>query len=307
MGTNSSPFTSRESPTYVGWRAELLAKLALSRLPHVAISEQPSPAVFDFSVTTEDNLVFFVEVKAFSSMRKRIREVQTISQLPWRIPNGLLERSHSEHRPVVLFLFDVDTEHGRYLRLDTLEIRANRTGIQTVRLPVENTINSESLLRMLEELRCSEKALRVNDNMKRITGEITAMIDQSLRQELSRERKKTLKAKLAGVRAEIGRLGAKRPVWPRVKKPLSFAGPAPKSASGASWTKGDRAHALLIEALKSAARPMTIRELTRAILRRGWKMPDKDPSKTVDVALRTSTKDFRQTAPGIFELVRKER
>jgi hypothetical protein len=49
---------------------------------------------------------------------------------------------------------------------------------------------------------------------------------------------------------------------------------------------------------------MTIKELTKVILRKGWKTERNDPSKTVDAALRNNPEDFRRTAPSTFELIR---
>jgi hypothetical protein len=49
---------------------------------------------------------------------------------------------------------------------------------------------------------------------------------------------------------------------------------------------------------------MTIKELTKAILRKGWKTARKYPTKTVDAALRNNPQEFRRTAPSTFELNR---
>jgi hypothetical protein len=68
--------------------------------------------------------------------------------------------------------------------------------------------------------------------------------------------------------------------------------------------QSNSARGLIIQTLKHAKRPMTVKELTKVVLRKGWKTERKDPSRTVDAALRKNPKYFRHTAPGTFELIR---
>jgi HD superfamily phosphohydrolase len=155
MCAKAKSISDRNSPNYIGWRGELLAKLALSRLSNLTITEQPREGRFDFSVMTNDDFDFLIEVKAFSSMRQQIRDIETFELLRWQLPTVFLQKAKSMRCPVVLFLFDADTEHGRFLRVDNLELRSASARFQSVRFPRENTITKESLERMLRDLRSS--------------------------------------------------------------------------------------------------------------------------------------------------------
>ena len=138
--------------SYLGWRTELLANLALSRLQGITVTEQPLNGQFDFSVMTSTGFSFLLEVKGLSSMREKIRDIGTIPELRWRVQTKVLKRAKTMRCPVVLFLFDADTEHGRYLRIDNLRLVAAAVQTQSVRFPLQNAINTEGLHRMLREL-----------------------------------------------------------------------------------------------------------------------------------------------------------
>jgi hypothetical protein len=62
---------------------------------------------------------------------------------------------------------------------------------------------------------------------------------------------------------------------------------------------------MMVEAMSKERRPMTIAELTRILLRKGFKSTRKEPYKTVDVTLRSNPALFRKIAPGAFELIRR--
>jgi hypothetical protein len=147
------------------------------------------------------------------------------------------------------------------------------------------------------------------EGMRKLTKEISAVIERNLRAEILHERKTMLETELAKVRAELGQLGqtraatAKR-VIRRARKPARVARKATRTAPSGRRLPGNSAHSLIIQALKRAKRPMTIKELTKVILRKGWKTERKEPSKTVDAALRNNPEDFRRTAPSTFELIR---
>jgi hypothetical protein len=146
------------------------------------------------------------------------------------------------------------------------------------------------------------------EGMRKLTKEIGAVIERNLRAEILHERKVMLETELAKVRAELGQLGQPRNV--AVRRPILRARkPAVKRATRKPGPSGRRiqsnsAHSLIIQVLKRAKRPMTIKELTKTILRKGWKTERKEPTKTVDVALRNNPEDFRRTAPSTFELIR---
>jgi hypothetical protein len=152
----TSVVVKTQGPDYLDWRGELLGELALVRHPDLAIHKRtsgPPPELpYDFLVTTTDGLCFYVEIKAFSSMRLGIEDQESIPELLWSVDADLVRRARESRNPVVLFLFDADGEHGRYLRLDTLPAPAPNARQVMLRFPVERTISSESLERLVAEL-----------------------------------------------------------------------------------------------------------------------------------------------------------
>ena len=144
----------------------------------------------------------------------------------------------------------------------------------------------------------------MDERVNRITAEIAEVVERNLRRELLREREAMLRSELEAVRAELGRIGAGLPIHRPVRKPVFASQPQPKLPAGSRPMRGDSARALIIGTLKHSRRPMTIKELTKAILRRGWKTTRKYPTKTVDAALRKNPQEFRRTAPSTFELNR---
>ncbi len=144
----------------------------------------------------------------------------------------------------------------------------------------------------------------MDNRVNRITAEIAAVVERNLRRELLREREAMLRSELEAVRAELGRIGAGRPIHRAARKPVLGSHPQPKLPGSSRPMRGASARALITRTLKHSRRPMTIKELTKAILRKGWKTTRKYPSKTVDAALRNNPRDFRRTAPSTFELNR---
>jgi uncharacterized small protein (DUF1192 family) len=147
------------------------------------------------------------------------------------------------------------------------------------------------------------------EGVKKLTREISAVIELNLRAEIVHERKAMLEAELARVRAELGQLGQPRQVAAR--RPARLAGKAAslkltasKLSSGGRRVQSDSARGLIIQTLEHAKHPMTIKELTKVILGKGWKTERKNPSKAVDAALRNNPDEFRRTAPSTFELIR---
>lgn len=150
----------------------------------------------------------------------------------------------------------------------------------------------------------NRKERAMDERVNRITAEIAAVVERNLRRELLREREAALEMELETVRSELGRLSGAGEVRPALPKPATGSPkPAPRPAGGRPMQAGS-ARDLMIRALRRAGHPMTIRELTTAIARSGWKSGRKDPSKTVDVALRNNPQDFRRTAPSTFALNR---
>jgi hypothetical protein len=144
----------------------------------------------------------------------------------------------------------------------------------------------------------------MDSRVNRITAEIAAVVERNLRRELLREREAMLRSELESVRAELGRIGAGQPTYRAARKPVLVSRPQPKLPVSSRPVRGASARALIIRTLKHSGRPMTIKELTKAILRRGWKSARKYPVKTVDATLRTHPQDFRRTAPSTFGLNR---
>ena len=144
----------------------------------------------------------------------------------------------------------------------------------------------------------------MDNRVNRITAEIAAVVERNLRRELLREREAMLRSELEAVRAELGRIGAGQPIYRAARKPVLGSHPQPKLPASSRPMRGASARALITRTLKYARRPMTIKELTKAIIRKGWKTTRKYPTKTVDAALRNNPRDFRRTAPSTFELNR---
>jgi hypothetical protein len=141
-------------PHYVGWRGELLAEVALRRVAGLEIHkphQNGSRLDYDFLVSTPDGFCFFVEVKAFSSMKYRIADVAGIEGLLWTVDGELIRNARKSQSPFVLFLFDADSEHGRFLRLDTLPDPPARSSA-TLQLPIENTITPTNLRRLIASM-----------------------------------------------------------------------------------------------------------------------------------------------------------
>jgi hypothetical protein len=143
-------------PIYVGWRGELLAELALARVPGLIVNKRPDRPDFDlayhFLVVTDRGSCFFVGVKAFSSSKRGLSDVEESGEWRWHLDAALVRDARRNRSPFVLFLFDADREEGRYLRLDTLPAPARDVRRITVRLPIENTINRSNLETMIASL-----------------------------------------------------------------------------------------------------------------------------------------------------------
>jgi hypothetical protein len=148
-------------PRYLVWRGALLAELALARVPELVVSKLASNGHFDlghdFLVAGPHGVCFFVKVQAFSSMASKLREVAEISELRCPVAATTIRAARDSRTPVILFLFDADTDHGRFLRLDTLpDPDANSSNVM-VRLPATQSITRESLEELIGELGAAPK------------------------------------------------------------------------------------------------------------------------------------------------------
>ncbi len=138
---------SESDPAYVEWRGDLLA-----RLSEVAVSDTPHDTPFDLQVVTDKGACFFVAVDAFSSMHRHMDDIERVRTIAWPVAKELIEFARSAGSPTFAFLFDADTDHGRFLRLDTLpESRAASRRV-TLAFPVENAIDRASLERLVRSL-----------------------------------------------------------------------------------------------------------------------------------------------------------
>ncbi|MBI1831158.1 MAG: hypothetical protein HYR84_06885 [Planctomycetes bacterium] len=149
---------SKKMPAYVGWRSELLASLSLARLPDLRVYKITDQEIFDKLVMTERGLCFFVITRGFSSLAARVENAD--AQDKWMCPldAATLARVRKHQSPVVFFYFNADTDHGRYLRLDTLP----EAGVKELRFPIENTITKASLQTLIREMQAAPKASRAS-------------------------------------------------------------------------------------------------------------------------------------------------
>jgi hypothetical protein len=143
-------------PAYLAWRGQLLAELALVRIPELLVHKRPEHAApdleYDFLVSTVDGLCFFVKFKSFSSIRQKSRHVDTADELRLTVDADFIRRACANQTPVLLFLFDADADHGRFLRLDTLPEPASDDKHYVLRFPKKNTIDKESLEKAIAAL-----------------------------------------------------------------------------------------------------------------------------------------------------------
>jgi hypothetical protein len=161
--TRGSIEVKTSGPSYLGWRGELLAELALVRVAglsvHKRTKSQPAGMPFDFLVCTEHGFCFFVVVRAFLSIRLGIECVETVGELRCSLDAGLIRQARENYNPVILFLFDADNDHGRFLRLDDLLRPDARARHLTVRLSVENVINRDSVEKLVVQLELEARRL----------------------------------------------------------------------------------------------------------------------------------------------------
>jgi hypothetical protein len=142
-------------PAYLAWRGELLAELALAQVEELVVLKRPKESqadfLFDFVVTAHADLCFFVEVKAFSSMRLK-RDPRNIPDWQLKTDAEVIRKARKSANPVVAFLFDADSDYGRFLRLDT--VPEPDAGVEAVVLtfPIENALTAESLRNLVTEL-----------------------------------------------------------------------------------------------------------------------------------------------------------
>jgi hypothetical protein len=140
--------TVAEMPEYVRWRTDLLVGLALARLPELRVCKFADEKPMDILVVTEQGFCFFVIPQGFSSLAAGLKNVETLDNWAFPVDSHLIVRARERRSPVVFFLFDADTDHGRYLRLDGLP----KSNVQELRFPIEHTITRTSVQKLIAEM-----------------------------------------------------------------------------------------------------------------------------------------------------------
>jgi hypothetical protein len=152
-----------EGPPHLAWRTPLLAELALARVTELVEFKQtgkvPSLEVpYELLVVVPGGRTFYVSAQGYSSFKMKI-EPESIPVLELEVEADCVRTAQRSPMPVVMFLFDADRDHGRYLRLDTLaEPPAGTKAVLS--FPVQNTITSDSIRAFVAEL-ANERAVPV--------------------------------------------------------------------------------------------------------------------------------------------------
>jgi hypothetical protein len=146
---------------YIGWRGELIAKLALTRAGLV-VPDAPTPEPFDLLASTHDGFYFLVEVKAYSSMHGNHGPAfgESRQQQQWPVDSSTLRATEEVNVPVVLFIIDADREIGHYARLDRLPRPARNQRTTSVPLVADHDLTPTALVRLVAELRQDRSASR---------------------------------------------------------------------------------------------------------------------------------------------------
>lgn len=144
---------SKKMPEYVGWRSEMLSSFVLMRLPELKVYKITDQDTFDKLVMTDNGLCFFIVTRGFSSLAAGLDHVDSDSMWTYSIDTATLKRAREHQSPVFLFYFNADTDHGRYLRLDTLADE----DAKELHLPIENAITKASLQKLIRELQAKPK------------------------------------------------------------------------------------------------------------------------------------------------------
>jgi hypothetical protein len=162
---NTALIEKSGEPSYVGWRGELLAELALARVPGLTVTKRPDrPAIdwnYDYLVATRHGKCFAVKVAAFASSRSKIDVDNPNREWKWNEDSVLIREAIESRIPYFLFLFDADQDQGRFLRLDTLPIPTNDP-IVPVELPSKNVIDRERIERIVDDLDWTDPSKRIS-------------------------------------------------------------------------------------------------------------------------------------------------
>jgi hypothetical protein len=150
------------APPDLTWRGAALAELAFARAPGLVVNKHLTGSgdglAYDYLVATETGACFFVKVEAFSSARleAEAEAVDATSEWRRRVDAALVRRARECGTPFFLFLFDADTDHGRFLRLDSLAKPDPRVKTVDVGLPREDVVDARGLERIAAEIEAAK-------------------------------------------------------------------------------------------------------------------------------------------------------
>lgn len=140
---------------WVARRGAALAQMALVTTLELTIFENLRSKAYDYAVATEDGMFIRIRVEAYSSRLAGVERVDTIPELRWTVAGDVVRQARASKTPFVLLVFDADTDHGRYARLDVLPAVARGAKSVAVSLPLSNTVSPASLRCLVAELRGS--------------------------------------------------------------------------------------------------------------------------------------------------------
>lgn len=142
---------------WVARRGAASARMALVTTLELTIFENLHSKAYDYAVATKDGMFIRIRVEAYSSRLAGAEHVDSIPELRWTLAADVVRQARASKAPVVLLLFDADTDHGRYARLDVLPAPARGAKWVEISLPLSNTINPASLRCLVADLRGSRR------------------------------------------------------------------------------------------------------------------------------------------------------
>lgn len=152
--TKAKPEPKPNEPFYVGWRGDLIARLALARAGF-DVKDAPVPEPFDLLAATPDGFYFLVKVNAYSSMHggrgptfNRPRD-----EYRWPVGPAVLRAAGDVNLPAVLFVIDADREVGHYARLDRLPRPDHGQRTTSVSLAAGRNLSREAIATLVSKLR----------------------------------------------------------------------------------------------------------------------------------------------------------
>ena len=108
-------------------------------------------------MATPRGTCFFIRVKAFSSLQLRIVKDEATSPWRWSLDADLLRHVVESRSPFVLFVFDADTDLGRFLRLDSLPSPGPDVRTLNVVIPASNSLDKDGLSGLVSSLDAEDR------------------------------------------------------------------------------------------------------------------------------------------------------